>query len=468
MTVRGRAAARAAAGRARGGPLPAIVLTAILAVLALLGPAVTPARAAAPRSPTLAPANTVIDGPGTGVLDLDGMSIARDGTGGLVYRKAVAGVAHVFVSRLLNGSFQTPVQVDVGLAGASTQPVIAAGNGGLLIVAFINAGQLDVASWSAAGAAQGPPTALFAGAANPSLSISNFGKAYLAFTATAGAGGGDVRVAYYDAGQWALESSPMDANPADAAGVGGGRPQVVAAGDGTGIVAWGESGHIFTRRIVGTSPSTVDEQADVPTLDGWSEVSASDPVIAAGGDSSYASVAFQEEITDGSAGQSRVLVNRLHGSQYDGVVEADGATTGGPEGADQPAVAVTEYGEGFVTSEHDATHALFATELGSNDSPSAVLRVDSLPNSAAPDAVPATAGLISTLIAWQQTPGLAGYPEIRVRYAPDGSDLDPEDVVSNPALGPTDAGLGLFAAGDANGDAAVVWVQGMGAGAQVV
>ena len=35
--------------------------------------------------------------------------------------------------------------------------------------------------------------------------------------------------------------------------------------------------------------------------------------------------------------------------------------------------------------------------------------------------VPATAGLFSNLIAWQQTPGSAGEPEIRMRYAPGGS-----------------------------------------------
>ena len=97
--------------------------------------------------------------------------------------------------------------------------------------------------------------------------MSPFGKAYLAFTA-AGDGGHDVRTAYYNQGQWALGSSPLDANPADDAGAGSGRPQVATAGDGIGIVAWGESGHIYTRRVLGTSPSIVDEQADPPSISG--------------------------------------------------------------------------------------------------------------------------------------------------------------------------------------------------------
>ena len=179
-------------------------------------------------------------------------------------------------------------------------------------------------------------------------------------------------------------------------------------------------------------------------------------------------VAFQESLTNGSATQSRVLMNRLHGAGYDGVAAADGATTGGPEGADQPQAAVTEYGTGFVTSETDQSHLLYATTLGGTESLGQTVRVDSLPNSNPPDAVPASAGLISNFIAWQQTPGIAGPAEIRVRYASDGADLAPEQVVSDPALGATDADQGLVAAGDVAGDAAVAWVQGSGASTSIV
>jgi hypothetical protein len=128
--------------------------------------------------------------------------------------------------------------------------------------------------------------------------MSNFGKAYLAFTATDGAGGGDVRCAFYYQGQWALESAPLDNRPADPAGLGDGRPQVATAGDGTAIVVWGEDGHIYSRRVVGTSPSVVDEQADPPSAYGWAETGAgaTDPAVAVGGDDSYATVAFEEEL----------------------------------------------------------------------------------------------------------------------------------------------------------------------------
>lgn len=449
-----------------GEGLRTLAVLGALALALLSLPAA--AHAARKRAPTPAPATVTIDGPGTGVTALTGMSIARDGLGGLVYVKQVGGVAHVFASVLSGGAFQAPVQVDAGLATPSSQPVIAAANDGLLLMAFINGGQLYVASTPGGGAALGAPAPIFAGAANPSLSISNFGKAYLAFTDTGGAGGGDVRCAYYSQGTWALESSPLDANPRDAAGAGPNRPEVATAGDGVAVVVWGEAGHVVSRRLVGTSPSVVSEQADPPTLDGWSEASVADPVVSVGGDSSYANIAFQETFANGSARQPRVLANRLHGSQYDGAQAVDGETTGGSEGADQPATVSTEYGDGFVTSERTSSHTLLAATMDHNESIQGIFRVDSVANGTAADAVPATAGLVSTLIAWQQSPGTSGPAEIRLRYAADGKSLADEQVASSPALGASNADAGLTAAGDVAGDAAVAWVQGSGADARIV
>ena len=50
------------------------------------------------------------------------------------------GVPHVFVSRLVDGAFQPPEQVDAGLAGAGSQPVVAASDGGRLVVAYVSGG----------------------------------------------------------------------------------------------------------------------------------------------------------------------------------------------------------------------------------------------------------------------------------------------------------------------------------------
>jgi PKD repeat protein len=424
--------------------------------LALLTPAM-PAAA----QPTLA-APTTVAGPSSAINELSGMSIARDGTGGLVFTQQNGGVQNVYVSRLVNGSFQPPEQLDGGLATDSSQPVIAAGNGGLLLVAFVNGGSVYVNQVGSPSTAFGGATLLVAGAANPAISLSNYGKGYLAFTADApGNGGHDVRAAYYNAGTWALESTPLDANPADDAGTGTGRPAVVAAGDGVGVVAWGENGHIYTRRLWGTTPSVAVYQADPPTVSGLPEVSADQPSIGAGGDSSYAVVGFRASVQSGAQVQTRVLMSRLVAGQYDPVVGADGLGTPGSDGAQNPHAVVGEYGRGFLLSERTNSHELFALSLGTNGGAQGVVRVDSQANSAAPLAVGGTAGLFSSVLAWQQQ-AVAGLPEIHLSFVTDGGPLGTEQVASNPLLGPTDAADGLAAGGDVNGDGVVAWIQGAG------
>ncbi len=433
-------------------------LLALGTVLAVASPALAQPSPAPP---------TVIDGPSAAISGLGGLSIARDGTGGLVYSKAVSGISHVFVSALVGGQFQTPVQVDAGLAGASSEPVIAAGNGGVLLIGFIDGGELYVVDKGSTTAAFGSPQPLAAGASNPSLQMTNFGKGYLAFAVADGAGH-DVRAAYYDNGAWSLEAAPLNDTPADNAGTGSGAPQVAAAGDGVAIVAWGEGGHVFSRRVWGTAPSVVDEQADIPSLSACGEVSAGDPAVSAGGDSSYADVAFQETVSCGGVDQSRVLVNRLRASQYDGATAADGLSTPGTDSGTEPEVAMTEYGQGFVTAAGQVSNNVAAMELGNNGAYGPMLQVNSLPGTAPPDPVPGVAGLFSTLVAWQQTPGTTGPAEIRVRYEPRTSTLGPELVLSSPAEGPTDAALGIAATGDGGGDAAVAWVQGAAGANQIL
>ncbi len=405
----------------------------------------------------------MIDGPNVAITSLNGLSVARDGSGGLVYLKG----AHVFVSALAGGQFQTPAEVDAALPAGSSQPVIAAGNGGVLLIGFINSGQLFVVSRASTTAPYTAPAALAAPAANPSLQMSNLGKAYLAFTVADGAGQ-DVRAAYWAGGTWALEPTALNAvAPADDAGTGTGPPAVATAGDGVAIVAWGEAGHIYTRRVWGTGPSVIDEQADVPSVGGCGEVSVGDPSVAAGGDSSYADVAFREVVSCPGGRQGRVLVNRLRASQFDGAVPADGLPPGG-ESASDPQIAMAEYGQGFVTSEGQTSNGVFGMELGSNGAPGGVLQIDSAAGSTPPDPVPGIAGLFSDLVAWEQDPGSAGPAEIRVRYEPRGSTLGPEMIVSNPAQGAADAARGIAAAGDAGGDAAIAWVQGTGTSSQIV
>jgi hypothetical protein len=420
----------------------------------------------AQAQPTLAPA-TVVAGPDAGIVALSGMSIARDGTGGLVYLDQVGGGNHVFVSRLAGGVFETPVEVDAGLGGSSSQPVIAAGSGGLLVIGFVNGGNLYAVDVGRSTSPFPAPVPLANGALNPALAISNLGKVYLAFT-EAGAGGHDIRAAYFHNGQWALESTPLDANPADDAGDGTGRPAVAVAGDGVAIVAWGEAGHIFVRRVWGTAPGVDYEQADPPSLGGLTEAAADKPAVATGADSSYADVAFRETFGGGIQTQSRVLLHRLIAEQFSpSIAQPDGLSTPGTEGADDPQVVMDEYGRGYVTTSRTTSHQLFGEALGSNGAPGAVFRIDSLQNSLDPEAVPATAGLFSLLVAWQERLPL-GSSQIELRYAAGSGNLGPELTASTPALGDTQAASGLVAAGDVFGEAAVAWVQGTGAAQRIL
>jgi hypothetical protein len=389
----------------------------------------------------------------------------------VVYLKNVGGTQHVFVSRLLGGSFQVPQQIDAPLAGPSTQPVIAAANGGLLLLAFVNSGVLYVVQSLSASQGFSAPAALADGGVNPSLQLSNLGKAYLAVTVPDGAGS-DVRTAFWQQGSWAWEPSPLNATPADDAGTGTGRPQIATAGDGVGTVVWGEGGHIYSRRVWGVAPSVVIEQADAP-LPGCSELSAGDPQAGVGGDSSFVGVAFQEVLQCGGQRRQRVVMNRLRGSAYEGIKPVDGLSTSAADGAQQPQVVMSEYGAGWIVSTRDGSNPLdanqiFATSLTNNATTQGVIRVDSLANTASPHAVGGTAGLFSNVIAWEQTPGSAGVPEIRARFTSESTDIGPEMVVSSPANGPTDAADGLDASGNVNGDGAVAWVQGVAGARQIM
>jgi hypothetical protein len=450
--------------RAAVPPAPArLRLTrALLAAAAACLIAAVPAGAQPVPGP-----GVIVDGPSpalTGNTALDS-AIARDGSGAVVYLKQISGTPHVFLSALIGGVFQPPVQLDSGLPAAASQPSVAATNGGVLAVSFLNGGSLYAVNRTVIG---GPLSRrLLAGAASsPALQMSTLGKAYIAF-ATPDGSGSDVRSAYWDGRSWALESAPLNASPGDVAGSGSGRPAVAAAGDGVGVVAWGEAGHVYTRRVWGTSPSVVFEQADAP-LGGCSEVSADEPAIGAGGDSSYAAVAFHATLSCAGQQQSRVLVNRLRASRYDGVLPADGLGSGpAAEGADDPIVAVGEYGRGWVTSERTGTNNAFAVTLAANASPGPVMQVNSLPNATPPYPVPGIAGYSSTLIVWQHDPGASGNPDIRVRFATDGATLGTETVLPAPTPGASHADQGLTAYGNVAGEAAIAWVQNTAAGNEI-
>ena len=400
------------------------------------------------------------------------MAIARDGTGGLVYLRRDPGGAqeHAYLSRLIGGSFGPPIQLDSALTGSSSEPVIAAADHGLLLVAFVNGGVLETVTVPSSAAAVPAPVAEAQDASHPALAASLFAKAYLVFTQSTASGGDEVRAEFYRDGAFSPVQGPLSAEPGDGAGTGSGRPAVAVAGDGTAVVAWGEGGQVLSRKLTATTPSPVTEQADAPQT-GCTDNGADLPSVGIEGDSSYADVAFREtEACGGAAPSPRVLERRLRGSAYEGLSEIDGigtasgSSSGAAPAATEPLVAEGEYGHGLITAVRSDTSDVFATVLGNDGALGSTLQVNSSPLTATPPAVPALAGLFSSLVVWQQAPGSGAAADVRFRYLRSGEVLGPESAVSSPSAGPTDAGDGLAAAGDVQGDAAIAWLQGSAGG----
>ncbi|HVW17145.1 MAG TPA: hypothetical protein VHB30_02740, partial [Solirubrobacteraceae bacterium] len=259
--------------------------------------------AANAASATFFPGESVDSGPGASSPRVD---LAQDGTGAVVYVKQDGGVEHVFASRLVGGRWQAPERLDPGLAGPAAQPVVAAGNGGELVVAFVSGGQLytvvrpaHARSWPAP--IPGPP-----GAASPSIDLSTNGVAYVAWTAA-----GNVQAARLERGATSFTgiAQPLDVNPAEeAGGLPGEQPKVVVAADGVALVVFGEAGHVFARHIYELRVSTAPQQLDVATLGAKQGAGGDSADVATEADSSYAWAVFRQRLADGT---TRTLARRL-------------------------------------------------------------------------------------------------------------------------------------------------------------
>jgi hypothetical protein len=416
-----------------------------IALLAALAPLVLPAVAGA-ATPARFFAGTPVDGPSADIQTLGDLDVARDGTGALAYVKRVAGIDHVFVSRLVDGSFQAPEQIDAGLAGAGAQPAVAASDGGRLVVAFVSGGGV-FSTVRPAGAPGYAATQQIADAgSNPDVEMSINGVAYLTWSSN-----GDVQAARLERNETVFNGvpGPLDIDPAATAGTGTGRPKVTVAADGVATVVWGESGHAYARRIfelrLSTVPQDLGEGADEP------DISSED-------DSSFAWAVFRQ------GGQA--IARRLVGSQFDAPVVIQGA-----EGADAPRVSINGRGVGYAGVGGVATLGAYGAVVKDDVFNPGVVIGGGFGQVPAP--APAVAESGDGLVAFQQ--GEAdGARTVHARpydYVPASRVVTPpgpDATLSDPALGPTDAARGLDAAADRAGDIAVAFVQGEGEGRRIV
>ncbi len=409
---------------------------------------------------------TVDDGQSGAVQRLGGFDVSRDGSGAVVYVKQSGGVDHVYASRLIAGNWSSPERLDTGLAGASSQPAVAAGDGGLVLVAFVNNGKLITTTRRSAASAWTTPAPFSTGqvTSGPSLGLSINNKGYLTFATTAG-GNSDVRVARYRDGSWALAASPLDAQPSDDAGQGPGRPRVVAPASGVAVVAWGEEGKIYARRVWDTQPSISVSRVDLPSLEGQPSQGADSPEVASPYDDSTAEVAWRQDFLAAGGGKSsRVLVSALRGSAVDAPILADGSPPQA-DGAERPRLAADGSGFGLLVNTRQSTHEVFA-QLLRRRVPST--RLDSTESSTPAFPVVALAGSTQAVVAWQHDDG-ATPTQIRGRRATLfgkgellGSGFAPEQTLSDPLAGPAQADRGLEASADRFGDLLIGFVQGLG------
>ena len=172
----------------------------------------------------------------------------------------------------MNGRWQAPARVDVGQAFDSSWPAIGAGDGGRLVVTWVQefgfgTDRLFSASLDpGASRFQAPvPIDLNVGeslATYPSLAMNAGGSAYISYRVLSGAGtqdptappgyfGGEVRVARYNGWLWSQLGQPADRNQNApfATPTAGNSPKVGIDVSGNGIVAFHEPDDDFVDRV---------------------------------------------------------------------------------------------------------------------------------------------------------------------------------------------------------------------------
>jgi len=396
-----------------------------------------------------------IDGPSPDIVSLGDVDLARDGTGALAYVRRADGIDHIFLARFEEGVFQPAQRIDGSLAPAGSQPVVAAADGGRLVVAFVSGGTVYGVVRAAAGQAFSEPAALGPGK-DPSVDLSLNGTAFASFSSA-----GDVRVARLDrrTNAWGMLPGPADVDPARDAGSGSARPRVAVSADGIGVVTWGEAGRVFARKMFGAAFSTAPQDLTPADVAGRATALSELPEIDAEDDSSYAWVTFRQRFADG--GDVRILASRQRGTSFDPAVAIDP----GGEAVGDPQFDMTGRGVGLATTAGAVSGQAMAAILDRDVfAPGMRLFTPSLlPVSVAPAVSENNDGLVAAVLG---APGEA--PHVRVRpYETDGP-VGRERDVSRPELGPVDATRGFDAAADRAGGFVVAWVQGAPAGRQIV
>lgn len=427
-----------------------------------------------------------IDGPSAEIVDVGDAAMSEDGSGGVVYLKQVGGRTHVFAAQFRDGAWRAPQRVDVGQSFDSSWARIGAGDGGRLLVTWVQ--EFGVESdrmFSAtldpgANSFQAPVPVDFnvgeAASTYPDLAMSRGGQAYLVYRVItdlspsnpAGYVGADTRVARYNSRLWSLLGTPIDrsiSTPVRTLSEEN-APEVGIDIQGQGVVAWQEPDdefidRIWVRRLFGTS-------VGIPILaspQSWEGLPLRGPADAFSLDVAgfgQVAVAFRQQPGQASKLTApRLMVNEMpdvfseSAKTFAGAHLADGGVR---SGLGPPSVAADPrslYLTGFGS---DA-----ATLLGLGDEAAAEesVRVDGGASTIAGEPLVDLAETGAAVAAWRELRGNAGLVVVQERRADGVAESTDLSAPSGGAVGR------IVLGGSGHGDAIVAWKQGAGANSQL-
>jgi len=427
-----------------------------------------------------------VDGPSADVVDVADAAMAEDGSGGIVYLKRVEGRDHVYAARFVKGSWTAPQRVDAGQSFDSSWPRIGAGNGGRLVVTWVQ--EFGVESDRMFSATLDPGASGFqspvpvdfnvgeATSTYPDLAMNRGGQAYLAYRVVTDASpanppgylGADLRVARYNGRLWSVLGTPLDRNVGQPVRIPSAEnaPEVGIDVQGQGVVAWQEPDdefvdRVWARRLFGASFG-LQLQVSPSFWEGAPLRGGADAFSLDVSGFGQAAVAFRQQPGQASRLDGpRAFVNELpdvfseKAGAFGGARLADGGLR-----ADlgEPSVAVDPRGL-FVAGIGSGPATLLAS--GDDASLEGVKRLDKGGSTEAGAPLVDLAQTGAAVAAWRELRGATGLVAVQERRA-DGV-VEPTEL--NSARG---GKVGRLAIGGSGlGDAILAWSQGSGANTQI-
>lgn len=446
-----------------------------LGLLATFGACVGLALPAAADARTEAAAT--VAGPDAAIVDLGGVAMAPDGTGGVVFRRFEDGAPHVYAARYDGERWHAPQRLDVGQRFTSSWPRIGAADHGRLVVTWVQQGPPNQDSMYSAALPRGgtrflSPTLVDftigdSRAAFPSLAMSPSGDALLVYQRVTsfvhpllgnGYVNSQIKLSRFNGSRWSgvgtpvnrVPSSPLRLPTADNA------PRVAIAADGAAVVAWQEPDEalidrVWARRVFGSRLGTV-LPVTPSTFDGSQQRGAADALDAAITDVGRVVVAVRQQPDPSLRGQApRIYVNQL-----DEPESGSGKAFGGPRLAAAPTAGATGAPSLGLGGRFGL---LVGWELGGTVSVATGSGSDATTQAALGPALSSPAPVLTQGIGGRGVLAAAtttGGGRVVVREL-DGGRVTGEQAVAGPAGGPVG---GLRIAGAGNGNALVAFHQG--------